>query len=228
MRVSTMCQRAELAWRSPLRLSRCRWFLPLLASSGDAPQRWAKAASLRSRSPGQHAQGELGQRDDVALGSGSIGRGPLEKVEDAEPPELGPDGIRCGRDQVAHLVERLGPTFAGRGPGHTQNPHGFDVSVPRLGFTAGLARKGSPGGRDGVLGIGLAFEAPTLAIGSVNFDHSHALGLEMTGEPCSIGPSPFDADQLDGAEVAQPAQQLLVTGFGRGEALDSEQGAPLI
>jgi hypothetical protein len=28
-----------LAWRSPPRLSRCRSCLPLLASSGDAPQR---------------------------------------------------------------------------------------------------------------------------------------------------------------------------------------------
>ena len=49
MRVSTMCQRAEWPRRSPLRLSRWRWFLPLLASSGDAPHRCANAASLRSR-----------------------------------------------------------------------------------------------------------------------------------------------------------------------------------
>jgi hypothetical protein len=140
--------------------------LPLLASSGEAPQRWAKAASLRSRSglspaatrsaeaasvptpsvanefgsglfdqgfedgvelddllfegegpAGQHPQAELGQRDDVALGAGSIGRGALEEMEDAEAPELGPDGLWGGRDQVAHLVERLGPSLASRGPG---------------------------------------------------------------------------------------------------------------
>ena len=36
----------ELASQTPLRISKCRWFLPLLASRGDAPQRWAKAASL--------------------------------------------------------------------------------------------------------------------------------------------------------------------------------------
>ena len=34
--------------------------------------------------------------------------------------------------------------------------------------------------------------------------------------------------QLEGAEVAQPVQQLLVATFGRGEARDSEQGAPLV
>src|SRR3954467_15233215 len=49
MRVMTMCQSAELAWRSPPRLRRWRSFLPLLASSGETPQRWAKVASLRSR-----------------------------------------------------------------------------------------------------------------------------------------------------------------------------------
>ena len=35
--------------------------------------------------PGQHPKAQLGQRDDVALGPGSIARRPLEKVEDAEP-----------------------------------------------------------------------------------------------------------------------------------------------
>jgi hypothetical protein len=66
--------------------------------------------------PGQHPQAELGQRDDVAFGPGSIGRGPLEEVEHVEAPELGPDGLGGGRDQVAHLVERLGPGLARRGP----------------------------------------------------------------------------------------------------------------
>jgi hypothetical protein len=131
-------------------------------------------------------------------------------VEDVESPELGSDGLGGGRDQVAHLVERLGPTLAGRGPGHAQNPHGFDVSVPRLGLTGGVAREGGPGGGDGVLGIGLALEPAALSIGTVDFDDADALGLEVAGQPGPIGPGPFDADQLDGAEVAQPAQQLLV------------------
>src|SRR5664280_1644383 len=38
--VITMCQSAELAWRSPLRLSRWRWFLPLEMES-DLPA-WAR------------------------------------------------------------------------------------------------------------------------------------------------------------------------------------------
>ena len=36
------------------------------------------------------------------------------------------------------------------------------------------------------------------------------LGVEVPGEPRSIGPGALDADELDGAEVAEPAQQLLV------------------
>ena len=78
------------------------------------------------------------------------------------------------------------------------------------------------------MGIGLALEPPALSIGAVDFDDPDLLGLEVTGQPGAIRPGPFDADQLDGAEVAQPAQQLLVATLGRGEALDAEQGAPLV
>ncbi len=137
-------------------------------------------------------------------------------------------GLGGGRDQVAHLVECLGPALAGRGPGDTQNPQGFDVSVPRLGFAAGLAREGSSGRRDGVLGIGLSLAPAALAIGAVDFDDADPFNLEMAGQPGAIGPSPFDPDQLDGAEVTQPAQQLLVTALGRGEALDAEEGPSVV
>ena len=130
----------------------------------------------------------------------------LEAPRLQAPAELGADGIGGGRDQVAHLVQCLGPTLAGRGPGHTQNPHGFDVSVPRLGFTASLTGQSSSGGRDGVLGIGLALASPTLAIGAIDFDDADAFTLEETGQPGSIRARPFDPHQLDRSEVAQPAQ----------------------
>ena len=117
--------------------------------------------------------------------------------------------------------------LAGRGPGHAQNPHGFDVSVPRLGFTASLTGQGRPGGRDGILGIGLALAPAPLSIGTVHFDDPDLFTLETTGQAGAIRTCAFDADQLHGAEVAQPAQQQLVIGR-RGEALDAEQGAPLV
>ena len=78
------------------------------------------------------------------------------------------------------------------------------------------------------MGIGLALASPALAIGPVHFDDPDALGLEVPGEPGAIGTRAFDADQLDRAEVAQPAQQLLVAALGRGEALDAEESPPFV
>ena len=78
------------------------------------------------------------------------------------------------------------------------------------------------------MGVGLSFEPPALSIGSIDFDDADVFTLEVAGQPGTRGPGPFDADQLEGAEVAQPAQQLLVAGLGRGEALDAEQGPSVV
>ena len=149
-------------------------------------------------------------------------------MEDAETPELGPDGLGGGRDQVAHLVEGLGPSLASRRPGDPQNPHGLDVSVPRLGLATGVAREGGPGGRDGVLGIGLSLEPAALAVGAVDLDDADPLALEMAGEPGAIGPGAFDTDEFDRPEVGQPPQQLLVAALGSGEALDPKESPSFV
>ena len=73
------------------------------------------------------------------------------------------------------------------------------------------------------MGIGLALAPAALAIGPVDFDDSDPLGLEVPGQPGSIRACALDADQLDGAEVAQPGQQLLVAALGGGKALDTEE-----
>ena len=78
------------------------------------------------------------------------------------------------------------------------------------------------------MGIGLALEPPTLSIGTVDFDDADMLGLEVSGQSGSIGPGPFDTDQLERAEVAQLAQELLVAALGGGEALDAEEGASFV
>ena len=78
------------------------------------------------------------------------------------------------------------------------------------------------------MGIGLTLAPPALSVGAVHFNDSNPFRLEVSGEPGAIGTGPFDADQLDGAEVAQPAHQLLVAALGGGEALDPEQRAPLV
>ncbi len=63
---------------------------------------------------------------------------------------------------------------------------------------------------------------------TVDFDDADPFGLEVTGEPGAIGTRPFDANQLDGAEVAQPPQELLVAALGGGEALDAEEGSSFV
>ena len=63
--------------------------------------------------------------------SGSIGRRTLEEVEDVEAPELGSDGLRGGRDQVAHLVQRLGPPLVAPRPERRANPR-MDSTFPSL------------------------------------------------------------------------------------------------
>jgi hypothetical protein len=78
------------------------------------------------------------------------------------------------------------------------------------------------------LGIGLALAPAALAIGPIDFDDTDLFGLEVPGQSGPIRTGPFDADQLDGAEVAQPPQQFLVAGFSRGEALDAEEGPSFV
>ena len=119
-----------------------------------------------------------------------------------EPCRLGPYRIGRRRDEVAHLIEGLGASLARRCPRHAQNPHGFDVSVPRLGLATGVTRLRSVGGGDGVLGIGLALAAATLAIRAVHFDDPNALGLEVAGQPRTIRTCSFDPHQLDGPKLS--------------------------
>ena len=73
------------------------------------------------------------------------------------------------------------------------------------------------------MGIGLALAATTLTVGAIDFDDANPFGLEVPREPGPIGPGPFDADKLDGTEIAQPTQQLLVAVTRRGEALDAQE-----
>ena len=78
------------------------------------------------------------------------------------------------------------------------------------------------------MGIGLSLAPALLAVGAVDFDDANPFNLEIAGQPGAIGPSPFDPDQLDRAEVTQPTQQLLVTALRRCEALDAEEGPSVV
>ena len=78
------------------------------------------------------------------------------------------------------------------------------------------------------MGVGLALTPAALAVGPVDLDDADLLGVEMPSQPGAIGPCPFDTNQLDGTEVAQPAQQQLVALSRGGEALDAEESPSFV
>src|SRR5665213_3116023 len=105
-----MCQRAELAWRSPLRLSRWRCCLPLEASRGETPQSLAKVDSLlSSRQP-------LPREPMRAFGSQWVGRSPEQapgarwaKKSRIDPAAVG--DISTNGTRLRYLVFTGGPVL---------------------------------------------------------------------------------------------------------------------
>src|SRR5664280_1050309 len=55
-----------------------------------------------------------------------------------------------------------------------------------------------------------------------------ALTVEVTSEPGTIGAGALDAEQLDGAEVLQPVQEIGVALRCRLEGLDAEESSPFV
>src|SRR6516225_9651903 len=54
----------------------------------------------------------------------------------------------------------------------------------------------------------LPLPAPLLPVRPVYFDDPDASGSDMAGQARAIAASPFDADQGDGPESRQPAEQI--------------------
>ena len=159
---------------------------------------------------GEHAQGELGERDDVAACAGPVRGGALEEPVDVEVPQVAADHLWGGGDDGPHLVQCLGSGLAGREPCRAQNPHGFDVAVSGFGLALRVTGLCCPSSGDGVLGIALASPAAPLAVGAVHLNHPHTLGMEMTDQPGSVAAGALDTDQLHLAEAAQPAHDAAV------------------
>ena len=70
-----------------------------------------------------------------------------------------------------------------------------------LASPAGVAGLRGPGRGDGVLGVGLAAPATTLAVRTVDLDHRDALGVEVAGEPGAVAAGALDPDQLELTEA---------------------------
>ena len=123
------------------------------------------------------------------------------------PGEPGPQVVGPGQDQCPGLVDRLDPLGAGAALGDHQRPDRLDRAVPALGRAAGPAGLGGPGGTDGIQRIGLALPATVLTVGTVHFDDPDAGRGDVPGQARAVAARALDADQGDGPEPAQPAQQ---------------------
>jgi hypothetical protein len=58
--------------------------------------------------------------------------------------------------------------------------------------------------------IRLAAPAATLAIGTVDFDDTDALFVQMAGEASAVAAGALDTDQLDLTEASEPAEQTAI------------------
>src|SRR5215204_2489922 len=87
MRTRAMVQRAELAWRSPPRLSRCRVVRPDEASTGEPPWVWWRLGLLVSNPGGVGLLGSVERCFE--LGGWHVAAVAVEPVvvEPVDPPE---------------------------------------------------------------------------------------------------------------------------------------------
>jgi hypothetical protein len=137
--------------------------------------------------------------------------------------EPGPQVIGPGQDQGPGLAVRPGAFPCGAAPVGHQRADRLHRAVAALRRAAGPAGLGSPGGTDGIQRIGLALPAAVLAVRTVHFHDPDAGRGDVAGQARPIAAGPFDADQADGPEPAQPAEQAGVPARGGGELLHAKE-----
>ena len=141
------------------------------------------------------------------------------------PGEPGSQVIGAGQEQSPGLVDRPGALSGGTAPGDHQRPDRFHGTVPAFRRAAGPAGLRRPRGADRVQRIGFALPAPVLPVRAVHLDHPDASCGDMASQSGAVTAGPFDADQGDGPEPAQPAQQAGIASSGGRELPDAEQPA---
>jgi hypothetical protein len=167
----------------------------------------------------RHADGVA---DDVA-GAGPQRRHPGHQGSCGVLGEPGPQVIWPGQHQRPGLIDRLGAFSHGAALGNHQRPDCLDSAIPAPRSAARPAGLGRPGGADGIQRIRLALPPPVLAVGAVDLDHPDTGRGDVAGQAGAVAAGPFDPDQADGPEPAQPGQQAGVTGRGSRELLDAKQ-----
>ncbi len=110
----TTVQSAELAWRSPARLRRCRFVLPDETRTGDVPQSAAKPASVLSRRDHEEVPPFLWRKRCNARGGAPrtwrSGQQAVGSEEGAGQECVGPGrpegGLSCGRVEASRVCRR--------------------------------------------------------------------------------------------------------------------------
>ena len=150
-------------------------------------------------------------------------------------PVQAPRGPSCDNGAVQERCSRGGASgpepcpwpgepnaWRRRGPGWPRPHRHATWACPRT------ATQGSPGGLDGVEGVGLAGPPAVLAIGSVDFDDLDAHSAQVAGKARAIRTRALHADLDDFAEGLEPAQQRLVAVRVGGKALCAKQSTEWI
>ena len=144
------------------------------------------------------------------------------------PGEPGPQLIGAGQDQRPGLVDRLGPLMAGAALGDHQRPdrlHRPVAALRRARCPPGLR---GPRRADRIQRVGLALPVPVLPVGAVHLDDPDAGTGHVPGQARAVTTGALDADQGDTPELAQPFQQVSVSGCGGRELPHAQQPADAI
>ena len=179
-----------------------------------------RSSSRSSWPPGElHPAAQLPQRDADCVLGGVARAGPQRRDGAGQgggrvPGEPGPQIVRAGQDQRTGLVDGLGPLVAGAALGHHERPdrlHRPVAALRRPGRPAGLR---GPRRADRVQRVGLAVAAAVLPVGPVHLDDPDPGRGHMPGQARAVAAGALDADQGDGPEPGQPAEQAGVPGCG--------------
>jgi len=120
---------------------------------------------------------------------------------------------RSRDDQRLDLALGIGALVDGAAAGHPQVAERLDTAVTLFGSAGPIPGQDGLGGLDRVDGVGLALEASSLTVGTVDLDRLNVLLAQKPGQPGPVGTGAFHPDPRQAADGAHPGQQRGVPGL---------------